>query len=71
MSMVDLITTREVAARLGVSPRRVRALYKNRADFPQPVELVPGRLYWTPSEIDEWLTTADRSPHRPRTEVQP
>lgn len=63
--MTNLITTTEAAARLGVIPRRVRALAEHRADFPRPAMRAANVLLWDADEIDRWNATADRTPGRP------
>jgi hypothetical protein len=66
--MPELLTTKQVATRLGVSPRRVRALAEHRADFPAPAVRTPN-LLWLAEHIDTWNNTANRSPGR-RTTTQ-
>jgi predicted DNA-binding transcriptional regulator AlpA len=60
----DLITTAEAAERLGVTPRRVRALVKLRPDFPRPAVRRPNLLLWNAAEVEHWAATADRKPGR-------
>jgi len=66
----ELLTTAEVAAELGVTPRRVSQLAERRSDFPAPYAITRGvrrstglRL-WRPEDIDRWVESADRSPGR-------
>ena len=61
---MTVITTRDAAARLGVTPRRVRALAERRADFPQPALRAGRVLLWSAEEIEHWARTADRRPGR-------
>ena len=67
----ELLTTAEVAAQLGVSPRRVSQLVVRRPDFPRPYAITRGvrrstglRL-WRPEDIERWAAEADRSVGRP------
>lgn len=63
------LTTREVAERLGVTPRRVRALATGRTDFPKPLDIATHAMLFDADEIEEWAATADRRPgYRPPTE---
>jgi predicted DNA-binding transcriptional regulator AlpA len=66
MTNLSLITTADVAARLGVSPRRVRALVRRREDFPRPAVSTPNALLWDAAEVDRWNATADRTVGRPK-----
>lgn len=67
----ELLTTAEVAAELGVSPRRVSQLLERRADFPRPyavtrgVRRAAGLRLWRPEDVARWAATADRSVGRP------
>ena len=62
--MPELITTAEVATRLGVTPGRVRQLLTRRSDFPQPAVRTPNALLWDAGQIDAWADTADRTAGR-------
>jgi hypothetical protein len=69
----ELLTTAEVAAELGVSPRRVSQLLELRPDFPRPyavtrgVRRSAGLRLWRPADVQRWAASADRSVGRPRT----
>lgn len=65
---IDLVDTREVAAILGVSVRRVSSLALGRPDFPPPVyQGGPRGRVWRRKAIVRWAATADRSPGRRNT----
>jgi hypothetical protein len=69
----ELLTTAEVAAELGVSPRRVSQLLERRSDFPRPyavtrgVRRSAGLRLWRPEDVARWAATADRSVGRPKS----
>ena len=47
--------THTVASHLGVSPQRVRAMYRDaRLNFPAPTAQHPTRLTWEPDAIKRW-----------------
>ena len=68
----ELLTTAEVAAELGVTPRRVSQLVDRRPDFPAPyavtrgVRRSSGLRLWRPQDIERWAAEADRSVGRPK-----
>ena len=63
--MPELITTKQVATRLGVTPGRVRQLLTRRSDFPQPAVRTPNALLWDAAQIETWAAHADRTVGRP------
>jgi predicted DNA-binding transcriptional regulator AlpA len=65
----QVMTTDQVADALGVGPQRVRALLKQRADFPRPAMKVGGAYIWDATAITEWAATADRSVGRPKKDT--
>lgn len=63
-----LLTTNDIAKRLGVTQRRVSQIVdgdkrnRRREDFPKPYASTPGGMrFWRPQDIDRWAETADRS----------
>jgi len=67
---VELLTTADVAAVLGVSSSRVRQLVNDRSDFPKPytssygVRRAVGTRFWSREQIDRLNESADRTPGR-------
>ncbi len=51
-STPDLLTAKELAGYLRISPRNV---HRMKDDIPDPVRVTPGRPLWRRSDIDAWL----------------
>jgi predicted DNA-binding transcriptional regulator AlpA len=61
-----LLTTRDVAQLLDISPQRVRQLVRDRDDFPAPAiesrtERGVGTRRWRRQDVERWAASADRS----------
>lgn len=50
----DLVTTVEIAERIGRSRQRVHQMVKE-GKFPEPMGRVGNRLVWQAAEVDSWL----------------
>lgn len=58
---IELLTTSDVGAVLGVSRRRALALATHRGDFPEPFAITPANLrLWQRADVEHWAATADR-----------
>lgn len=63
-----LVGVHEVAAILGVTRQRVIALVHDKPGFPEPLTRLACGPVWASADIEEWMTTWDRRPGRPRKE---
>jgi len=59
MADVELWTTGDIAARLGISTERARQL-THREEFPEPVGAAKHIRFWRADRVEEWITR-----HRP------
>lgn len=71
MQTTALLTTRDVAELLDISPQRVRQLVRDRADFPAPAVVSSttrgiGTRRWRRADVERWNASADRSHGRRR-----
>lgn len=65
-AMSELAGLAEVAALLGVSKRTVKN-YRDRADFPKPIEELASGPVWLRSDVQAWADThLPLPPGRPR-----
>lgn len=61
--MNNLINAKEVAAKLGVSPRQVTERLVTAPGFPRPIRIAlpgctrKGHPKWRPEEIEAWIET--------------
>lgn len=53
----ELLTATEIVTALAITPQRLRT-YRNRDDFPTPVERVGKSSLWTRKSIRDWVLTA-------------
>ena len=51
---VRMLTFKEVAERTSL-PRTMIWRRRRAGDFPEPIQLTPGRIGWPEEEIDAWL----------------
>jgi predicted DNA-binding transcriptional regulator AlpA len=66
---VNLYTTANVAAALGIAESTVRA-YAARGQMPAPSGHVGRTPYWLPADIEPWIEQQRNSTHRVHRRVQ-
>lgn len=52
---VELLTSREAAAKIGVSYHLFMSYVKRQEGFPKPYRPARQKLLWRAHEIDEWM----------------
>ena len=67
---MELLTSKEVTAMLGLGEHALKSFRERAIDFPRPVRLTARVLRWHKEEVEEWINTRDRVSLNERTNTE-